>query len=196
MALPPRPRRDDRHGDRLAARATRPPPDTTASTTTAASPSWRWSLLAEEPAEVVAAIDEAIAAGDRPRGARPRRRLRRGPADHPLPHPERPRRLGRGAPRLHVRQRRCTRRSCGRRHPSCCAPSTTARCASTSTASSTSPPPGCPSRHRRRGCRPRRAAGAAGTRRAGSTRPAPSSTATWRPAAIRVGRSPRWATRC
>ena len=44
---------------------------------------------------------------------------------------------------------RCTRRSGGRRRPSCCAASTTARCASTSTASSTCPRPGCPSRHHR-----------------------------------------------
>ena len=56
---------------------------------------------------------------------------------------------------------RCTTRSCACRPPSCCAARCTARCASTSTASSTCPRHGCPTRSRRPR-RPRRVLRSAG----------------------------------
>ena len=106
-----------------------------------------WSLLSEEPADVVAAIDEAIVDGI---------------------DPEQLGRLVAFAAALRITRfhtqndhgdwdevhhaftsaERAIKRCGGHRRPSCCAASTTVRCASTSTGSSTSPPPGCPSRQR------------------------------------------------
>ena len=65
-----------------------------------------WVILGDDPAEIVAALDRAVTAGATRRGAGPGRGLRRRPAGHALPHPKRPRRLGRRPPRLHRRQRR------------------------------------------------------------------------------------------
>ena len=65
-----------------------------------------WAILAEDPAEVVGRDRRRRRRpARRPRSSSRARRLRGRAADHPLPHPERPRRLGRGAPRLHRRQR-------------------------------------------------------------------------------------------
>ena len=131
------------------------------------------------------------------RGARPGRRLRRGAADHPLPHPERPRRLGRGAPRLHRRQRAAPGDPARRPSPALLrgvyhgalriyldrflnVPAARLPGAAAGGRPSTSP-----------SCR------RAGTRRAASTRPAPSSTATSSGGGDPArGRSPRSATPC
>jgi nitrite reductase/ring-hydroxylating ferredoxin subunit len=100
-----------------------------------------WSILSDDPVEVVTAIDDAIGAGARPEE------------------------LGRAL--AYAAALRITRFHTQNDHGDW-------RCGSTSTASSTSPPPGCrrPVPPTWPTCR------AAGTRRAGSTRPAPSSTAT------------------
>ena len=65
-----------------------------------------WVILGDDPAEIVAALDRAVDGRRHRGGAGPGGRLRRRPAGDPLPHPERPRRLGRRPPRLHRGQRR------------------------------------------------------------------------------------------
>ena len=106
-------------------------------------------------------------AGGDARAARPRGRIRGRAAHRPLPHAERPRRLEHRPPRVHRRQRAAPRAGTQRRRPSCCAASSTARCASTSTASSTCPRRGC--RRRERATSP--SSPSAGRCRAASTTP-------------------------
>ena len=66
LAVPPRPRRHDRRSHRRAPRAARGAAPATASTTTAGVAKLAWSILSDDPAEVVAAIDDAIDAGATP----------------------------------------------------------------------------------------------------------------------------------
>ena len=175
-----------------------PPPDTTGSTTTDGVAKLAWSLLAEEPADVVGAIDDAIAAGIDPeelgravayaaalRITRFHTQNDHGDWDEVhhaftsanalhqairrAPTPELLRGVYHGALRIYLDRFLNV---------------PAARLPEPAPSSEGADLPTCPS------CR------AAGTRRAASTTPAPSSTATCAPAVIRHGRSPRWAMRC
>ena len=129
---PDRPRRARRAGRRRCSLAA---VDKGAGTTFGDVGTLGWALLEDDPEAVVEAILGAAAAGATARAARPGRGLRRRPAHHPLPRPERPRRLGHGPPLLHHRQRAPPGAVPPRRRPSCCGACCTGRSASTSTAS-------------------------------------------------------------
>ena len=136
-----------------------------------------WSILSEDPAEVVATIDDAISTGANPeelgravayaaalRITRFHTQNDHGDWDE-VHHAF-------TAPTL------CTKRSAARRPPSCCAPFTTGLYASTSTASLTFPP--LVSQVSPQPARPPTSTTSrtAGTRKDESMKPAPSSTAT------------------
>ena len=128
--------------ERLAA------PDATGSTTTAASPSWRGrSCPRSRPTSSPPSTRPSSP------GSTPTSSVAPSPTPPPCASPASTSRTitatGTRCTTPSPPPTPCTRRSGGRRRPSCCAASTTARCASTSTGSSTFPRPGCPSRHRR-----------------------------------------------
>ena len=113
VALPARPRRDDR---RRATAALPGPPGrrargATASTTTPASPALAWSILADDPAEVVDAPSTTpIVAGADARGARPGGRLRRRRCASPASTPRTTTATGTRCTTRSPPPTRCTRR--------------------------------------------------------------------------------------
>ena len=138
-----------------------------------------WELLTDDPDAVVDALLELDGAGRDRRAARACARVRRRAAHHALPHPERPRRLERRAPRVHRRERSAP--GAAAQPHARAAPRPRARRAARL-------PRPLPQRAGGASCPPRRRGRStistrAGTSRAASTRPAPSRTATSRPAA-------------
>ena len=99
------------------------------------------------------------------RAARSRGRVRGRVADHALPRAERLRRLGHRAPRVHRGERVAPGAGAQPVARAATAGSCTARCASTSTGSSTCPRPGMPDARERRPRRARRVLGDPGRRR-------------------------------
>ena len=86
-----------------------------------------WAVLGDDPDEIVAALDQSGGGGGQRRGAGPGGGLRRRAAADPLPHPERPRGLGRRPPRASRPPTPSTRWWAGTPRPSWCAAFTRGR---------------------------------------------------------------------
>ena len=154
-----------------------------------------WSLLSDDPAEVVAALDDAISSGAKPEelgravAYAAALRITRFHTQNDHGDWDEVHHAFTAANAVHQAIRRGPR-------PSCCALCTTGLCASTSTASSTCPPPVSPLSPPRVKAPTSGICSTAGTRRDESMKPAPSSIATCSRAATPPERSQPSVTHC